>query len=74
MNFNKSKVIDIYDSNGDGSSSDPEFIEQSIKKKVKVSKLMDQDGFLKKLNSSVIDGLSMHKSTRKDLSKMVSRS
>ena len=40
LNFNKSKVIDIYESDEDGSSSDPEFIEQSIKKKVKVSKLL----------------------------------
>ena len=36
LNFNKSKVIDIYESDEDGSQSDPEFIEQSIKKKVKV--------------------------------------
>jgi len=54
LNFNKSKVIDIYESEEDNSSSDPEFQNQNIKKKVKVSKLLEEDGFIKKLNNSVI--------------------
>jgi len=54
LNFNKSKVIDIYESEEDNSSSDPEFQKQNIKKKVKVSKLLEEDGFIKKLNNSVI--------------------
>lgn len=73
MNFNKSKVIDLFDEEENGSSSDPEYDGKfNIKRKVKASKLLNgSEGFSKKVNSSVITGLSLHKTARIDLTNMI---
>ena len=73
LNFNKSKVIDIFDDEQNGSSSDPEFNGKfSITRKVKASKLLNgTESFAKKVNSSVISGLSLHKKGRIYLTNMI---
>lgn len=76
LNFNKSKVIDIFDDEENGSSSDPEYNGKfNIKRKVKASKLLNfSEAFTSKVNSSVISGLSLGKTSRIDLTNMIKHS